>query len=971
MASTIPPILIQLQADVSQLKAGLSQAEKAIKGVDSSVKTANTGMSNFASTLKRVGATVGIAFGVQQVVSFTKSVFAAAAEAEGQQARLARLLEVSVGASQQQIDVLNNQAEALEQLGVVTGGSITMAQSQLATFNLQTSTIEKLTPAILDYVTAEKGANASAQEFKQATNGLAQALNGNFTSLTRVGFVLDENTKKQISSGTEAERADAIVRVLDSTYKGFNESLRDTPAGRTQVLLNEFERLKTELGQALMPALGAVQGFITNYLIPSVRSLAKFFKENGTAIKVYAGIVLSLVAAFYAYRASLIAVKATQAAFVVIQTIMRGATLASIASTNGLAASMLMLNAAIRANPIGLIVTGVLLLGAAFVFAWKKSETFRSVVIKGLQIVLNGVGYLMGGFASMINLFSKIPGMGWAKGIADGASNAANKIREVSDGLSKLKDIKVEADKPTAPPKPKATPGLGDATKSEEAVKAAKERAAKIFDAETSRLEAQIKAHTDYQEKVADLQKDYSEAIAAAEESAAERRAEAQSIYDKDYAKAQKDHTKEMVDIAKDYAKKTADIEAANQKKLTELRTAAAQKAVDLRKSASEKEVSIIQQSVDRLRNAFASGTGFSLTEAFKGKSSGGLLTQMKKQLDDAKKLQEAAAYLAGQGYAQTFIEQVVKAGPEVGLQMVDELKKSSPEQQAEIQKTFMDLESIQETGLDTLAKSMSNGANLATSELRQAYDQVAIDLKNSLAEVDRELMSSLAEANAEYARSMSEAKSERDARMLEAATQLQTAIAEAKARLETSLAESAAILQKAREEAQKKLNEGLAEAQKVLQKALVDAQLAYQKAIDDISTSTKQKLAALKAELAAVAAATAALQSAQSAYASTASSGAKTATYGGGAITSNIPYTGGGATTNTNISITGVNLSDPYATTTSVVNAIKFGNVVVPVAPSKLASGESGAIGAASIAARTVTLSGGSGGGSKGNMVI
>jgi hypothetical protein len=36
----------------------------------------------------------------------------------------------------------------------------------------------------------------------------------------------------------------------------------------------------------------------------------------------------------------------------------------------------------------------------------------------------------------------------------------------------------------------------------------------------------------------------------------------------------------------------------------------------------------------------------------------------------------------------------------------------------------------------------MSNGANLATSELRQAYDQVAIDLKNSLAEVDRELMS-------------------------------------------------------------------------------------------------------------------------------------------------------------------------------------------------------------------------------------
>jgi membrane protein involved in colicin uptake len=202
---------------------------------------------------------------------------------------------------------------------------------------------------------------------------------------------------------------------------------------------------------------------------------------------------------------------------------------------------------------------------------------------------------------------------------------------------------------------------------------------------------------------------------------------------------------------------------------------------------------------------------------------------------------------------------------------------------------------------------------------------------------------------------------------MLEAATQLQTAIAEAKARLEASLAESAAILQKAREDAQKKLNEGLAEAQKVLQKALVDAQLAYQKAIDEIAATTAQKLAALKAQLAAVAAATAALQSAQSAYASTAAGGStKTMPYITGGTNSQggvgtKPY---GPTTNNNISITGVNLSDPYATTTSVVNAIKFGNVVVPTAPSKLASGESGAIGAASIASRTITLKGAGGGG-------
>jgi hypothetical protein len=70
------------------------------------------------------------------------------------------------------------------------------------------------------------------------TNGLAQALNGNFASLTKTGFVLDEVTKDLIKNGTEAERAAALVEVLDSTYKGFNASLRKTTSGQLIALTN-------------------------------------------------------------------------------------------------------------------------------------------------------------------------------------------------------------------------------------------------------------------------------------------------------------------------------------------------------------------------------------------------------------------------------------------------------------------------------------------------------------------------------------------------------------------------------------------------------------------------------------------------------------------------------------------------------------------------------------------------------------
>jgi len=976
MASTLPPLLIQLVADVSQLKTGLAQAQSAIKGVDDNVKKSSTGMTNFVGNLKKVGAALGTTFAASQVAAFAKQSVMAASNMEESLSKVRVVFgegaaEVEkFGASAAQNLGISNQA-ALEAAG--TYGNLFQA------FGLGQGEAQEMSTSLVQL--AADMASFNNTSIDQAITALRSGLSGETEPLKRFGVALSEVRLKEealrmglikTTSGTlpvaiKSQAAYALIMRDTALAQGDYARTADGTANTMKTLQAKIEDAKVALGQALMPAFRAVLK-VLELLIPVLTKVGNFFKDNQAEVKAFAITVGVLGAAWGAYT---VFVKAA-----IIQ--------------------QKILNLVQKLNPIGLIVIAVGLLVAAMVKLFRSNETFRKAVIAMAKVALNAFASIIpmvgqvfeaimkistGPLRLLLLALSKLPGVGkYAKagldlmnkglnGISDFANAASKKAKDLAAGLDKMGNAAEKNGKKVdkATKGAKTTTTTVDTEGAKKAADAAKERAEKMLDIETAYIEKQIDAHEKYQEKVADLQKAYAEAMADAEEADRERRADAQKTYNAAVEDAQKTHTVEMVNIAKDYAKKTAEIEATLQRKLTDLKEAAATKAADLRVKAAEKEASIIQQSVDRLRSAFASGTSFSLTEAFKGKTSGGFLDQMKKELEAAKKLQQGAAYLAGEGYAQTFIEQVVKAGPEVGNQMIDELKKSSPEQQKEIRETFMDLEGIQETGLDALAKSMSNGANLATSELRQAYDQVAVDLKNSLAEVDRELMSSLAEANAEYARAMTEAKTERDARMLEAATQLQTAIAEAKARLEASLAESAAILQKAREEAQKKLNEGLAEAQKVLQKALVDAQLAYQKAIDEISATTAAKLAALKAQLAAVAAATAALQSAQSAYASTAAGGS----------TQTLPYTGtpfgqaggttgakGGTTTNNNISITGVNLSDPYATTTSVVNAIKFGNVVVPTAPSKLASGESGSIGAASIASRTITLKGAGGGG-------
>jgi hypothetical protein len=798
MADLIPPMLIKLQADVSELKSGLANAENAIKGVDKSVQQASNGMTNFATKIKQIGASIGIAFAGTQVLQFGRDVIAQAMEAEAQQQRLYQLMRVGTGATDEQIASLNAQADALERVGVVTGGNITQTQSQLATFNLQTDTIKRLTPAILDYVTAEKGANASADEFKQMTNGLAQALNGNFGSLTRVGFVLDDHTKKLISSGTEAERSAAIVEVLNSTYKGFNEELRNTPAGQMQALRNDFDKIKTDLGQKLLPALLAFTGFLTGTLFPALRRTGKFFSENADAIKLYSAIVLTLVASFYAYRTALVVTKAAQQVFVVMQTLMRGATLASIASTNGLAASMLVLNAAIRANPIGLIITGVIALGAAFVYAWKNSETFRAVVIKALQAVLNSFAKVSEFAGKFFSMLGKIPGMGWAKSIGKGLDDISNKITSTSNKLALLQnkamDIAAKQDAAMAGRGPKTTGGTGGGTGGGGGGGGLDDKAKKKL--------------ADYKKDVEKIYKDMNEIMQDAKD-------KAQSVLEDrndKFIKAQKNYDEKKLDIEKTYTKRSFELRKQLDDKLADLQANSAKRSAELTKTASDKQLSIIQESVNRLRNAFASSTAFSIADVFGGgKNAAQGIETLKKNLEAAKQLQVNAATLAGLGYSQTFIEEVVKQGPKAGNEIAQALKDASPEATKELQSLYNEVVSVSNNGLDNLAKSMNAGGKLATQELMDAYTQVAVDLKASLAEVDAELKVSMAEANKAYTEAIAEAKILRD--------------------------------------------EALADAAKTLQEALLEAQKDYEKAVDEINKSTIKKLEDLKTKLSEVAA--------------------------------------------------------------------------------------------------------------------
>ena len=324
------------------------------------VQKVTKNLSGMKDALTKVWQVSAVAFWALMVaVNAGKNAIDEDAEATN---RLTKLLKTASKATDEQVASLIAQAEALEKSTVAWYDMIATTQSQLATFNLQASTIEKLTPAILDYVIAEKWANASAEEFRQMTNGLAQALNGNFASLTRSGFVLDEHTKKLIKNGTEAQKAEAITKVLSGTYKGFAEDATQTAIGK-QIMLNKaLEDVNKLVASAIIPIIDELKLKV----LVMAQAVLKWTEQHPELTK---NLILWAVAVAWLGSALLVILPVLSAVWTAITT--------WIVVIKALWTALMFL----ATNQIGLIITAIAWLGIAMYMVWKNWDTVKTNLI--------------------------------------------------------------------------------------------------------------------------------------------------------------------------------------------------------------------------------------------------------------------------------------------------------------------------------------------------------------------------------------------------------------------------------------------------------------------------------------------------------------------------------------------------------------------------------------------------------------
>ena len=264
-----------------------------------------------------------------------------AMEDEQAQKLLARQLQKTTGATDKQIAANEDWISTQGKLLGVTDDELRPALAGLVRATGSITTAQKAATLAMD-VAAAKGIS-----LETVTKSLERAYGGNMTALAK----LSPELKQMIKDGASM---DEVMAAMSKTFGGAATDSANTAAGSMKRLGVALGEAKEGVGAALLPILEKA--------LPVLQKFATWAQENPTLIT------------------------AVAAAFGV------------------LAASVVLVNAAMALNPVVLITAGIVALGVALVVAYKKFDTFGNVV----RTVVNGVAgyfeFMANAYIKMINL---------------------------------------------------------------------------------------------------------------------------------------------------------------------------------------------------------------------------------------------------------------------------------------------------------------------------------------------------------------------------------------------------------------------------------------------------------------------------------------------------------------------------------------------------------------------------------------
>lgn len=341
------------------------------------------------------------------------------------------------GANKDALRDLNDQIQAK------TGydnDDLAAAQATMAQYGLNADQLAQLTPLMADY------AAKTGKDLPSAAQELGKAMLGQGRALKDVGI----NFKDTHSTAGNFQE---LMTGLGTQLGGFAEKEASSVDGKMKILNVRFEDIQETIGQKLLPV---VMG-----LADAGLKVIDWATKNKDVL-IPLGLILGTV----------------------------GATIGTIVGATKLwAIAQAAWNVVATANPIGLIIMAVAALVAGLIYAYNHSEKFREIVdgafkavgeagkwlwehalkpafeatVVGFQAIGKAGEWLWNnalqpvlrvmalGFmgvlkwvGDLLSALGNVPGFGWAKDAADKMHAAADKAREMADGIRKIPDKTVD-----------------------------------------------------------------------------------------------------------------------------------------------------------------------------------------------------------------------------------------------------------------------------------------------------------------------------------------------------------------------------------------------------------------------------------------------------------------------------------------------------------------------------------------------
>jgi len=349
MAGNARKITVEFLGNAKDLNRATDQAEKST--------------SRLGGNLKKVGLIAGGALAAGAVVAGAAlfKMAKGAAEDEAAQVRLANQLRNSAKATDGQIAGVEKWISAQGKALGVTDDELRPALSRLVTATGDVGEAQKLASLAMD-VSAGTGKSLEA-----VSTALMKAQNGQVSGLSRLGIATKDANGKTLTF-------EQATKKMSDTFKGSAEKNAGTLEGKLGRLKLIFGEMQETIGAKLLPVLTKLAGWFVDEGLPALSRFASGLRDAlQPALDGIKRVIEKVQPIFDKIGDFMKKNSDVVRAFAIVVGVLAGAIAAVTLATAAF-------SIALNSTGIPLIIIGIAALTAGLVYAYKRSEQFRSVV---------------------------------------------------------------------------------------------------------------------------------------------------------------------------------------------------------------------------------------------------------------------------------------------------------------------------------------------------------------------------------------------------------------------------------------------------------------------------------------------------------------------------------------------------------------------------------------------------------------